>query len=222
MRSQRVYFEKHVDVSNSKLTWRKKGPRSRRDLFELLFACKSIPTLQNISNLLVCITTNLTLSHPLPSPPTPCHKHNTPSSQPMASSTFFLNTSVSPSTFVSKPSKSNPKTHFHPTRTHKLRGRGNGNYSTCRAAASSSSWIKDFDLYELLGVESSSDQLQIKKAYRALQKRCHPDIAGPAGHDMAIILNEVYSLLSDPNSRSAYDQVSVSLGFVSWFEHFCS
>lgn len=57
-------------------------------------------------------------------------------------------------------------------------------------------------------MESSSDQSEIKKAYRALQKRCHPDIAGPAGHDMAIILNQVYSLLSDPNSRSAYDQVS--------------
>ncbi|KAL6332938.1 hypothetical protein AAG906_019946 [Vitis piasezkii] len=43
-------------------------------------------------------------------------------------------------------------------------------------------------------------------AYRKLQKRCHPDIAGPAGHDMAIILNEVYSVLSDPNLRLAYDK----------------
>ncbi|KAF2292071.1 hypothetical protein GH714_007347 [Hevea brasiliensis] len=45
-------------------------------------------------------------------------------------------------------------------------------------------------------------------AYRTLQKRCHPDIAGPTGHDMAIILNEAYSVLSDPNSRLAYDKVS--------------
>lgn len=43
-------------------------------------------------------------------------------------------------------------------------------------------------------------------AYRSLQKRCHPDIAGPGGHEMAIILNEVYALLSDPNSRLAYDK----------------
>ncbi|KAF2322562.1 hypothetical protein GH714_018959 [Hevea brasiliensis] len=43
-------------------------------------------------------------------------------------------------------------------------------------------------------------------AYRTLQKRCHPDIAGPTGHDMAIILNEAYSVLSDPNSRLAYDK----------------
>lgn len=85
------------------------------------------------------------------------------------------------------------------------------NSMTCKAAAaaSSSSSIMDFDLYDLLGVDSSSHQSQIKLAYRTLQKRCHPDIAGPAGHDMAIILNEVYSILSDPNLRSAYDKVCV-------------
>ncbi|KAJ0966851.1 hypothetical protein J5N97_023768 [Dioscorea zingiberensis] len=68
-----------------------------------------------------------------------------------------------------------------------------------------------YDLYELLGIDPAADQSQIKRAYRALQKRCHPDIAGPAGHDMAIVLNEVYSLLSDPISRSAYDQEQAKL-----------
>ncbi|CAA6655751.1 unnamed protein product [Spirodela intermedia] len=78
----------------------------------------------------------------------------------------------------------------------------------CRAAFStSSSSVGDYDLYDLLGLESSSDQSQIKSAYRALQKQCHPDIAGPAGHDMAIILNEAYAVLSDPHSRFAYDKV---------------
>ncbi len=82
---------------------------------------------------------------------------------------------------------------------------------TCKASSSSSSCssITDFDLYDLLGVDSSSHQSQIKMAYRMLQKRCHPDIMGPAVHDMAIILNQVYSILSDPNSRSAYDKVCV-------------
>lgn len=75
----------------------------------------------------------------------------------------------------------------------------------CRVHTSS---ITDFDLYDLLGVESSSNQAQIKLAYRKLQKRCHPDIAGPSGHDMAIILNEAYALLSDPIARMAYDKVS--------------
>lgn len=74
----------------------------------------------------------------------------------------------------------------------------------CKATSSYS--ITDIDLYELLGVHSSSDQATIKMAYRLLQKRCHPDIAGPAGHDMAIILNDAYSILSDPQSRLAYDK----------------
>lgn len=79
----------------------------------------------------------------------------------------------------------------------------------CRAAfSSSSSSVGDYDLYDLLGLESSSDQSQIKSAYRALQKQCHPDVAGPAGHDMAIILNEAYAVLSDPHSRFAYDKVN--------------
>lgn len=60
-------------------------------------------------------------------------------------------------------------------------------------------------MYEILGVERGADEREIKRAYRSLQKRCHPDIAGPSGHDMAIILNEIYALLSDPLSRSAYD-----------------
>lgn len=78
---------------------------------------------------------------------------------------------------------------------------------TCKASSTpSNSSITDFDLYELLGIDSSSDQSKIKLAYRALQKKCHPDIAGPAGHDMAIVLNEAYSVLSDPNSRFAYDK----------------
>ncbi|KAL0438618.1 UNVERIFIED_CONTAM: Chaperone protein dnaJ C76, chloroplastic [Sesamum latifolium] len=81
-------------------------------------------------------------------------------------------------------------------------------FSACRASGSSHYYspITEFNLYELLGVDASSDRAQIKEAYRGLQKRCHPDIAGPAGHEMAIVLNQAYALLSDPNSRLAYDK----------------
>ncbi|KAF3794972.1 DnaJ-like protein [Nymphaea thermarum] len=76
---------------------------------------------------------------------------------------------------------------------------------SCRVDGNSWSSV-DYDLYELLGVDPHSDQSVIREAYRSLQKRCHPDVAGPAGHDMAIILNQAYSLLSDPLSRFLYDQ----------------
>ncbi|KAF8389548.1 hypothetical protein HHK36_024063 [Tetracentron sinense] len=88
---------------------------------------------------------------------------------------------------------------FYPQKTRKF---------TCKASSSPTS-ITDLDLYDLLGIDSSSDLSQIKMAYRSLQKRCHPDIAGPPGHDMAIILNEAYSVLSDPNLRFTYDKEHV-------------
>lgn len=112
----------------------------------------------------------------------------------MSSSVCFL---LNPSSIIPKFPTSKPS--IFPRKLHHLTS------FTCKASSSSSS-LSDFDLYDLLGIDSSSDQTQIKTAYRSLQKRCHPDIAGPAGHDMAIILNEAYSVLSDRNSRLAYDK----------------
>ncbi|KAJ9170197.1 hypothetical protein P3X46_018323 [Hevea brasiliensis] len=113
-------------------------------------------------------------------------------------SAYSHSASIIPSNLTPKPFTS------FPPNSKKLRYRS----ASCRRppAASTSSSITDFDIYDLLGIDSSSDQSHIKMAYRTLQKRCHPDIAGPTGHDMAIILNEAYSVLSDPNSRLAYDK----------------
>ncbi|RRT47524.1 hypothetical protein B296_00042833 [Ensete ventricosum] len=110
-----------------------------------------------------------------------------------------------PSSYLNPPPKARNNGHFHSLQFHK-----HLSYRRTRreaSSSSSSSWATDFDLYELLGIDRCSDQFEIKKAYRTLQKRCHPDIAGPAGHDMAILLNEIYSVLSDPIARGAYDQV---------------
>ncbi|KAJ4710461.1 Chaperone protein DnaJ [Melia azedarach] len=76
----------------------------------------------------------------------------------------------------------------------------------CKASNRNMNMDLDLDLYDLMGIDSTSNKSQIKTAYRLLQKRCHPDIAGPAGHEMAIILNEAYSVLADPTSRLAYDK----------------
>jgi curved DNA-binding protein CbpA len=88
-----------------------------------------------------------------------------------------------------------------------------GGSSSSSSGGRGSSWATDYDLYSLLGVEPSSPHSEIKAAYRALQKRCHPDVNAAAAdgtdgssHDMAVVLNEVYALLSDPAQRQAYDR----------------
>lgn len=63
------------------------------------------------------------------------------------------------------------------------------------------------DFYELLGVADDADVKTIKKAYYSFAKECHPDVSEDEeeGHNMCILLNEAYEILSDPMTRSLYD-----------------
>lgn len=62
------------------------------------------------------------------------------------------------------------------------------------------------DYYELLQVDDDAPPTDIKAAYRSLAKACHPDILGDAeGHNICILLNEAYEVLTDPDKRAAYD-----------------
>lgn len=62
------------------------------------------------------------------------------------------------------------------------------------------------DYYELLQVDDDATAATIKTAYRSLAKMCHPDILGEAeGHNICILLNEAYEVLTDPDKRAAYD-----------------
>ncbi|KAL8138097.1 hypothetical protein V2J09_004098 [Rumex salicifolius] len=75
---------------------------------------------------------------------------------------------------------------------------------------------KKRNYYELLGVSADSEPQVIKAAYRKLQKKYHPDIAGNEAHGYVMMLNEAYEVLMSENSRKKYDasigQVSVGFG----------
>lgn len=64
------------------------------------------------------------------------------------------------------------------------------------------------DYYETLGVERGADADAIKKAYRRLARKYHPDVSKePNAEARMKELNEAFAVLSDPEKRAAYDQV---------------
>lgn len=64
------------------------------------------------------------------------------------------------------------------------------------------------DYYEVLGVSKDAGDAEIKKAYRALAKKYHPDMnPGDAEAEAKFKeINEAYAVLSDADKRSKYDQ----------------
>jgi len=64
------------------------------------------------------------------------------------------------------------------------------------------------DYYEVLGIGKNADDAEIKKAYRALAKKYHPDV-NPGNAEAEAKFkeaSEAYAVLSDPDKRRQYDQ----------------
>jgi molecular chaperone DnaJ len=63
------------------------------------------------------------------------------------------------------------------------------------------------DYYEILGIPRTADEKEIKKAYRALARKYHPDVCKEEGAEERFkSINEAYSVLSDAQKRAQYDQ----------------
>ena len=64
------------------------------------------------------------------------------------------------------------------------------------------------DYYEILELNKNASQEEIKKAYRKLARKHHPDVnpGDPSAEDRFKDINEANEVLSDPDKRQKYDQ----------------
>jgi curved DNA-binding protein len=67
------------------------------------------------------------------------------------------------------------------------------------------------DYYKIMGLERNASQDEIKRAYRKLARKYHPDVSKEADAEQRFKeLGEAYEVLKDPEKRAAYDQLGAN------------
>src|ERR1700754_5077470 len=76
------------------------------------------------------------------------------------------------------------------------------------------------DYYKILGVDKNASQDDIKKAYRKLARKHHPDLNpnDKEAHQKFQQVNEANDVLSDPEKRKKYDQYGKDWQHAEQFE----